>query len=43
MRTSLENDDIQLGTATLCLGRSTHPRRIAADYNQLFFGHCYFS
>jgi hypothetical protein len=43
VRTSLENDDIQLGTATLCLGRSTHPRRIAADYNQLFFGHCYFS
>jgi len=35
----LEDDDIQLGPATLCLGGSAHPRSIAADDNQFFFGH----
>jgi hypothetical protein len=31
--TSLENDNILLGTATLCLGGGAHPRSIAADYD----------
>jgi hypothetical protein len=43
VRASLEDDDFQLGPAALCLRGSAHPCCIAADDNQPFFGHGYFS
>jgi hypothetical protein len=43
VRASLEDDDIQLGPSTLCLRGSAHPGGIAADYNQLYLCHGYFS
>ena len=39
----LEDDDIQLGPATLCLGGGAHPCGIAADDDQSFFCHGYSS
>ena len=43
MRTPLEDDDIQLGPATFCLGGGAHPRSIAADDDQSFLAHGSFS
>jgi len=37
--TTLEDDDIQLGSATPRLGGGAHPRGIAADDDKFFFGH----
>jgi hypothetical protein len=36
---SLENDDIQLGAAALCLRGGAHSRSITADDYQSFFDH----
>ncbi len=43
MRSPFEDDDFKSRFQALCLGGGTHPRRIAADYNQPFRGHIYLS
>ena len=43
VRASLEDDYFQLGQSTLCLRGRAHPGCIAADDNQLYLGHDYFS
>jgi hypothetical protein len=39
VKAPLENDYVQFGTASFCLGGRAHPRGISADNNQSFFGH----
>ena len=43
VRAPFVDDDVQLGTAPLCLGGGAHPRCIAADNYQFFSCHDYSS